>query len=110
MDADLVSSATKFGGNVSGEKFGIAAGNIHVGVAIVEQLIQHGNKILEHLHFIEEDVVHAVVLHFFGKISEKDIRITILLVAEPVQFQTDDMIGTDPGIKKILPEQFKKQI
>ena len=102
---DLVAAAAKLGQNVGRQKFRVAACRINVGIGFAQQRIEHFVKALEHLYFVEQNVVHASVGHLSLEVREKHKGIAQAGVFEAIAFNDQNVAVGDARGQKVLAKE-----
>ena len=68
MDAQLVTSSSKFGNDVARKEFGIRSCNVTVGIGDSQKAVEDRFESLHLLNFVKEDVVWLVIYDFGSNI------------------------------------------
>lgn len=94
----LISPAAKFGDNIFGQKFRIAARDICVGVRNVQETVEHVFKFINKLHFVEQNVVHPFIFYQGTDVPAQHIGIAVFFIDPIVQSDFNNMIVRHPVV------------
>ena len=68
---DSVAPPTEFGIDLTREEAGIAASDINVKIAFIEEGIKHADEFFEILHLVQEEVIIAAVFCFLVDVGQE---------------------------------------
>ena len=57
VNSDFITAASKLGDDIRRKKASVAAGHVYIGVAKMQETIEHIFEVGHELHFIEHDVI-----------------------------------------------------
>ena len=95
----LVSASRKLRDDVAREEFRVAPGNVHVQILHAQVAVEHRLKAVQHLHLVEEQIVHPAVRHLRTDIRHEFFRIRAAPFFLHIEQVFSDLCKIRRGIK-----------
>ncbi len=109
-NSHFVTSATELGYDVVREEAGVATGHIHIDVGHAKITVEHILKLGHHLHLVEQDIVHRIVLYLRIDVGQQGVGVAQMCITARLQIHLYYMLVVYPLAAQIIAEKGEQKV